>query len=142
MGVNFGETGLEGTLAVAVYDESDNPLIARSTTGVTEFPAGSGLYRATKSWDESWQNARIVWDDTETFTQEVVTPTPLESVDGYRVQQILQAWMSVHIYANQVSDNGDGTRSFLFRNKDNDGTLIDLDHRPADGLRTNVTISL
>jgi hypothetical protein len=65
--VDFGATGLDAdtgdaTLHYTVKDVSGTTLVARTNTGVTEFPAGSGIYQALLAdWDWSLDGV-IIWD--------------------------------------------------------------------------------
>jgi hypothetical protein len=78
----YGLTGLAGTLAVRVVDADDATLVARSTTGVTEFPAGSGCYhKKFTAWDTAWAG-RVIWDDTINFYSQPVGPLEASSVIG------------------------------------------------------------
>jgi hypothetical protein len=59
---DWGVTGLTGTLAYRVLDANGGTLVARTTTGVSESPAGSGLYRVkVATWDTAWVG-EVVWD--------------------------------------------------------------------------------
>lgn len=72
-------TGLEGTLGVRLADPTaEETLVARTTSGINEYPAGSGVYGATLTapdWPDDrgtdrdnvpWKVA-VVWDDGETY---------------------------------------------------------------------------
>ena len=71
--VDWGVPGQTGTLAFRVVDVNDLVLVARTTVGVVEYPAGSGLYTASvANWQESW-SGRIIWDDGVDFAYEGFT---------------------------------------------------------------------
>lgn len=59
---NFGITGLVGTVGYTVIDTAGGTLVARTTAGITEAPAGSGKYLAVATLDSAW-NGYIDWDD-------------------------------------------------------------------------------
>ena len=61
--VDWGVSGLAGTLTYNVVDSQDADLLAASSAGVTEFPAGSGIYhKRITTWDPTWIG-RIIWRD-------------------------------------------------------------------------------
>lgn len=71
--IDWIDTGLVGTLAQTVFDQNDNILRARTTTGVTESPAGSGIY--VVSVPDTWAG-RVVFDDgTDTFDEQFLPLT-------------------------------------------------------------------
>ena len=41
------DTGLTGTLGVRITDNAGATTLARTTAGITEYPAGSGIYAVT-----------------------------------------------------------------------------------------------
>jgi hypothetical protein len=60
--VDWGVSGLAGTLAYRVLDGSGGTLVARTTSGVVEVAAGSGAYRVKiLNFDTDWSGV-IVWD--------------------------------------------------------------------------------
>lgn len=68
--MDWGVAGLAGTLAYRVVNADSGNLIARTTAGVAEFPAGSGQYHVkVTTWDTSWVG-RVVWDDGSYFSSE------------------------------------------------------------------------
>lgn len=58
-------TGLTGTLGVAIYDTpaDEDPIVARTTAGIAESPAGSGLYAVTLTAPDDSGTYSVVWDD-------------------------------------------------------------------------------
>lgn len=62
-------TGLVGSLAVRIRDTADVDVVARSTAGVTESPAGSGLYEKTLTAPTTPGTYWIVWDNVTTFSR-------------------------------------------------------------------------
>lgn len=60
--VDWGVSGLAGTIAYRVVDPDGENLIERTTSGITEFPTGSGIYHAKiATWDPTWIG-RVIWD--------------------------------------------------------------------------------
>jgi hypothetical protein len=58
-------TGLAGTIGVRITDPGTaTTIVARSTTGITEYPAGSGLYAAVRSFPTGTPSGvyRADWD--------------------------------------------------------------------------------
>jgi len=60
------QTGLTGTIGVRVIDNEDATTIPRTTAGVTEYPAGSGVYQVSLTSPGSPGQYSIVWDDGAT----------------------------------------------------------------------------
>lgn len=58
--IDWGATG--ATLYYRIADASGGVLLARTHSGVTEFPAGSGNYRIVVAWDTTWAGEEV-WDD-------------------------------------------------------------------------------
>jgi hypothetical protein len=83
--VDWGISGLP--LAYRVVGADGSTLVARTTTGVTEYPAGSGLYTVTvPGWDQAWLG-RVIWDDGTYFAAAGVDGTTLRNILGYLVSQ-------------------------------------------------------
>jgi hypothetical protein len=59
---NFA-TGLAGTLGYRVRDLAENDTTARTTSGISEDIANSGIYRATITSPATSGQYEIVWDD-------------------------------------------------------------------------------
>jgi hypothetical protein len=77
--VDWGTSGVS-TLAYRVVDTADATLVARTTSGVTEFPAGSGQYHANvANWNTTWAG-RVIWDDGTDFASEEFAAT--DPADG------------------------------------------------------------
>ena len=74
-------TGLTGTLAVRVTDGQTTVVVARTTAGITEFPAGSGIYGVTIIAPVDTGQFQVVWDDGTNFALEELTVTFTGSVD-------------------------------------------------------------
>jgi hypothetical protein len=74
-------TGLAGTIGYRVRDNQGNDSIARTTTGIVEDIAGSGIYRATITAPATAGQYTIVWDSgsgvyaTEELVVTYTTPT-------------------------------------------------------------------
>lgn len=82
--VNQFATGLTGTVGVRVIDNAGATTTARVTAGITEYPAGSGIYQKTLTAPATAGQYTIVWDDTSTFkiVELVVTATTLGALTG------------------------------------------------------------
>lgn len=63
-------TGLVGTVGVRVMDGQGGTTTARSTSGIVESPAGSGVYTATITSPSTAGQYVVVWDDTATYVPE------------------------------------------------------------------------
>ena len=74
-------TGLTGTLGVRVTDGQTTVVVARTTAGITEFPAGSGIYGVTITAPVETGQYQVVWDDGTNFALEELTVTFTGSVD-------------------------------------------------------------
>lgn len=57
------ETGLVGTLTVAVGDGQGNTITAATTSGIVEWPAGSGVYTATITAPDDAGEYVVAFDD-------------------------------------------------------------------------------
>lgn len=60
-------SGMTGTIGVTVSDRSGEQIAARSTSGITEEPSGSGRYVKTVNIDDDDFPIEHVWDDTVGF---------------------------------------------------------------------------
>ena len=76
--VNFGsrKTGL-GTVGYTLYDPNGTLKQARTTTGVTELVASTGIYKCQMSLGDDWKGF-ILWDTGEA--------TPLYAVEDFNFQ--------------------------------------------------------
>ncbi len=77
-------TGLTGTIGVRVTDGQGATTTPRVTTGIAEYPAGSGIYTKTLTAPATAGQYTIVWDDTTDFATEdlLVTATALAATTG------------------------------------------------------------
>lgn len=57
------DTGLAGTVGVRVTDNQGATVITRQTSGISEYPAGSGVYAVTLASPGTAGQYSIVWDD-------------------------------------------------------------------------------
>lgn len=78
-GVDFAavaqfDTGLTGTLGVRIRDNQGNDVLARTTAGIVEDIAGSGIYRVTLTAPTDEGQYSIIWDDA-------AIPTPNYAID-------------------------------------------------------------
>jgi hypothetical protein len=61
---------LVGALGIRIVDANDAAFLARTTAGISEFPAGSGLYSIDLTAPTTAGQYRIIWDDGSTFAAE------------------------------------------------------------------------
>ena len=61
--VNFGDTGLVGTIGVQIIDQIGGTTLPRTTAGIAEAPANSGLYYVTLPTPADDGQYQIIWDD-------------------------------------------------------------------------------
>lgn len=61
--IDWGETGLAGTLRVSLLDGDGGTTIAATTSGIAEFPAASGRYEVTLTAPETQGQFFVFWDD-------------------------------------------------------------------------------
>lgn len=61
--IDWGETGLTGTLRVRLLDGEGGTAIAPTTAGITEFPAASGRYEVTMTAPDDSGDYQVFWDD-------------------------------------------------------------------------------
>jgi hypothetical protein len=66
-------TGLAGTVGFQVIDNVGGVTIARTTAGITERPAGSGIYTITFTVPASLGDYTIVWDKGSTAPSNMAT---------------------------------------------------------------------
>lgn len=75
--VTDGQTGLAGTIGVQITSVNGAVIAARTTTGITETPSGSGVYTAALTAPDVAADYVIVWDDG--------APTPTYASEGLHV---------------------------------------------------------
>lgn len=63
-------TGLVGTIGFRILEEDGSEYAARTTSGISESPAGSGIYLATFTRPTVLGTYRVVWDDGTTFAED------------------------------------------------------------------------
>lgn len=56
-------SGLAGTVGVRVTDDAGTTTIARVTAGITEYPAGSGIYQVSITSPAAQGQYSVVWDN-------------------------------------------------------------------------------
>jgi hypothetical protein len=66
-------TGLVGTIGVRLIDNAGNTTTARATAGITEYPAGSGIYAKTMTAPAVAGQYTLVWDNGATTPGNVAT---------------------------------------------------------------------
>lgn len=108
--VDWGVTGLTGTIAYTVVGSDGTDLIARTTLGVAEQPAGSGIYHAVvDTWEASWVG-RVVWDaggsGVGAFAEESFDAMPASSAD---LSAALASAGTTVTIVNPVDEDGNTT---------------------------------
>ncbi len=74
------DTGLVGTIQIQIVKRDGTVAVTRSTTGITELVAGSGIYVCTLSPPQICDDYLIVWDsgtvspDTVAVEELIVRP--------------------------------------------------------------------
>lgn len=61
--IDWGVTGLTDTLRVSLLDGNGNVTTAATTTGIAEFPAGSGRYEVTLTAPGTAGQYSVLWDN-------------------------------------------------------------------------------
>jgi hypothetical protein len=61
--IDWGETGLDGTIRVRLLDGDGGTAIAPTTVGIDEFPASSGRYEVTLTAPGTAGQYFVFWDD-------------------------------------------------------------------------------
>lgn len=56
-------TGLAGTIGLRIIDNEGATTLDRFTAGITEYPAGSGIYQVTLTSPDTSGQYTLVWDD-------------------------------------------------------------------------------
>lgn len=92
--VDWGQTGLVGTLGVEILDNVGGTSVVRTTSGVIEI--ASGIYSASLTAPATAGQYSVVWDDTLVFTPDdlvVLAGSTLQVVsgDGMTLGDILDA---------------------------------------------------
>lgn len=114
-------SGLIGTLGVRIIDNANGAdAVARTTTGMTEVPAGSGHYIATLTAPAAKGEYTILWDTgtvtpESTFTEELevvaTLPAPPVELPGYPTVDTLVAASTVTELTALPPDAQDALRS-------------------------------
>lgn len=121
-------TGLTGTLGVRLLDNAGAEALARTTSGITEFPAGSGVYSAVLTAPSAAGQYSIMWDPgsvaPETVALEdlfvtnsapvVAIPTPPDPPATYTVLDWLRRILEDVPRIESDSGAGDGVRTDFF----------------------------
>lgn len=81
---NF-DFGLAGTIGVRITDGQGATITARTTSGVAEYPANSGIYTATLTAPVISGQYQVIWDDGGSpagwaSEELIITPTPIPVV--------------------------------------------------------------
>jgi len=95
------DTGLTGTLGVRIIDNAGNTTLARTTTGIAEYPASSGIYAVTLTSPATVGQYSLVWDDGTNFATDELVVTGIASTivvgdaTGYITSDQLKATLSL-----------------------------------------------
>jgi hypothetical protein len=73
--IDNAPTGLAGVMGVQILDANQNPVVARTTVGIVEGPAGSGFYGVTLTAPAIEGDYTVFWDSG------TVTPTTTTGQD-------------------------------------------------------------
>lgn len=91
-------TGLVGTIGVRVLDGQGGTTLARTTSGILETPAASGIYTATFTAPATAGQYVVVWDDGVQFASEQLqvtatafSPTIPSTPTSYTAQEVVDA---------------------------------------------------
>src|SRR4051812_41290245 len=80
-------TGLLGTLGLQIQDGAGVAVVGRTTTGIVESPAGSGVYTATVTAPTTSGAYVIVWDTGGSFpvfaTEDLTVTGPVAAGTPY-----------------------------------------------------------
>ena len=126
---NWGITGLT-SLCYTAYDATGTARVARTSTGVTESPAGSGTYYAAPTLNRTWGQVRVVWDDGTNYAAEVL-PTPIATSGVPQLAAASPALMAT----SQAIYPGQPNQTVVFLAATAAGT-------PDMGDAANITVSL
>lgn len=140
LAVDWIATGQVGTLAYRVLAPDNTVLIARTTTGVVESPAGSGSYYVIVNWNTAW-GAKIQWDDGAVFYTEWVPVIQPVDTDGLSYATYTQTLLAFAAGLTGFVDNMDETYTLTFKRHDGTTTALTVTAAKADGHRTVATIT-
>lgn len=114
-------TGLVGTLGVRVLDGQGATTIARTTSGILETPASSGIYTATFTAPATAGQYVVVWDDGTTFASEQLqvtatafSPTIPSTPTSYTAQEIVDMALKM---SRRPSSAGNRTDALFWLNE-------------------------
>lgn len=92
------DTGLAGTLGVRI-DQGGSTITARTTSGIIEYPAGSGIYIATLTAPSTGGTYQLVWDDGTNYANDdlIVSASAVAGTPGplYVTRAELKAWVDI-----------------------------------------------
>jgi hypothetical protein len=105
------DTGLTGTLGVRITDNAGATVTARATTGIAEYPAGSGIYEVTLTAPDTRGQYTLVWDDGINYAVDelVVTSSATGTVAGdtYATTDELFRILKIRTPTAEQQDAGD-----------------------------------
>lgn len=90
--IDWGTTGLAGTIGIRLLDGNGATSVARATAGIREYPAGSGRYEYTRTAPATQGDYQEFWDDGS------VTPGHTGNGDSVRVTYTASAVASGSLY--------------------------------------------
>lgn len=120
--VNNGPTGLVGTLGVRITDPgTQTTSFARTTAGIAEYPAASGIYVANLVAPITPGTFQVVWDVNGAYTAEDLVVVgesevmPIPTSEDYPPTEDLVAASSVPELSALTSDQQDALRASAIR---------------------------
>jgi hypothetical protein len=105
------DTGLTGTLGVRITDNEGATVLARTTAGIVEYPAGSGIYQVTLTAPSTRGQYSLVWDDGTNYALDelVITSSITGTVAGdtYATTDELFRILKIRTPTTEQQDAGD-----------------------------------
>jgi hypothetical protein len=138
--VNWGITGLTGSIYFQVKDAAGTALVSRTTTGVAEAPAGSGIYEATFTVTTAVFPLKVTWDNGTDYARGLVYSDGTIGVNSTLSQlsntvQRGATGQGVYIYAKtsaDAPDTGDAANITALISKDGGGTVATTTVHPTE----------
>lgn len=95
---DWGLTGLVGTINYQLLDANNTSIVGPTTTGIAEYPAGSGQYYVKVTWNPNWTGIKAVWNDgTRTAQEWIPAPSDLLFNGVYAVTLVFEDSDSIPI---------------------------------------------
>jgi hypothetical protein len=112
------DSGLTGTIGYTVYEIGGTVSRARTTVGITETPAGSGIYRAAPTLTVATGDY-VVWDDgAGTYANEALGGSAGLTTEEVEILQRVAA--KVGAYGGTQARSADGTITEVMVRPDGD----------------------